>query len=171
MTWKGARNWWLNVSGLPFSPVAFCFSAWRVLAHPIVAVLFSPAFLPMVSVIQILAIGVTLRCGSKILEPYLLGTNRPGAASLSMATGALINLGLLYFFLPRLGINGAAIGVVGSYLATFLFLCFAFLRHSGLEIREICCPRKSDFNFVRDSFKELVRPMIQKTQVEGSPHD
>ena len=142
-----------------------------LLAHPLVAVLFSPAFLPMVTVIQILAIGVTLRCGSKILEPYLLGTNRPGTASLSMATGALINLGLLYIFLPRLGINGAAIGVVGSYLATFLFLCFSFLRHSGLEIRDISWPRKSDFNFVRDSFKGLGRPMIQKPQVEGSPHD
>lgn len=133
-----------------------------LLAYPIVVVLFSPAFLPAVPIIQVLAFGMTLRCGSKMLEPYLLGTNRPGIASLSVASGAVVNIVLLYLLLPRIGMMGAAIGVVGSHLASLLILCLVFLRYSGLGIAEIFRPRISDFNLVLDSFKTMFKSLTQK---------
>ena len=116
-----------------------------LLAYPIVVVLFSPAFLPAVPLIQVLAFGMTLRCGSKMLEPYLLGTNRPGLASLSVACGAAVNIILLYVLLPRIGMMGAAIGVVGSHLASLFIMCLVFLRYSGCSIADLFRLRAEDF--------------------------
>lgn len=134
-----------------------------ILAHPLVMVLFSPAFLPAVPIIQVLAVGMTLRCGSKMMEPYLLGTNRPGTASLSVASGAVVNIVLLYLLLPRIGMMGAAIGVVGSHLISLLILCRAFLRHSGLGMQELFILRSSDLNQVGNSLKTMVKSMTQKS--------
>ncbi len=103
-----------------------------------------------------------LRCGSKVLEPYLLGTNRPGTASLSVAAGALSNVALLYLLLPRLGLLGAAIGVVGSYLVSFAILMFFFLRHSGFRAAYIFRLKRSDFDFINDSLRSALKPILQK---------
>jgi O-antigen/teichoic acid export membrane protein len=135
-----------------------------LLAHPIVTVLFSPAFLPAVPLIHVLAVGMTLRCGSKMLEPYLLGTNRPGTASFSVAIGAGVNILLLYFLLPRIGMMGAAIGVVGSHLASLLVLCLAFFRHSGYGPADIFCIRVSDLRMVGDALKGMIRSFNQKSR-------
>ncbi|MEZ4599308.1 MAG: polysaccharide biosynthesis C-terminal domain-containing protein [Syntrophotaleaceae bacterium] len=135
-----------------------------ILAHPIVTILFSPAFLPAVPLIQVLAVGMTLRCGSKMLEPYFLGTNRPGYASLSVALGAVVNILLLYLLLPRIGMMGAAIGVLGSHLASLLILCLAFKKFSGTGLIRLFAPRTSDLSQVADSIRSIGRFFCEKSQ-------
>lgn len=135
-----------------------------ILARPIVVVLFSPAFLPSVPLIQVLAVGMTLRCGSKMLEPYLLGINRPGTASLSVAVGAVVNILLLYLLIPRMGMMGAALGVVGSHLASLFILCLAFLRQSGFKLWDMLRPRSSDFDMVEHAVKDVLKSLSHKSQ-------
>ena len=71
-----------------------------VFAEPIVVILFSPKFLPAVLLIRILSIGVAVRCACKVFETYLLGINRPGSVSISVAIGTVVNLVVLWLFLP-----------------------------------------------------------------------
>jgi O-antigen/teichoic acid export membrane protein len=139
-----------------------------LLAHPIVMVLFSPSFLPAVPLIQVIAVGMTLRCGSKMLEPYLLGTNHPGVASFSVAVGAVVNVVLLYLLLPRIGMMGAAIGVVGSHLASLAVLCLAFRNLSGTGLMRLFRPRSSDFDLVSDSLRSLGKVFGEKVHSKNN---
>jgi len=115
-----------------------------VFATPIVSLLFSPAFLPAVPLVRILAAGVLLRCAAKVFVPYLLGVDRPGVASLAVALGTAVNLGLLWVLMPAIGLAGAAVAMAGSYVVSSILLTAAFHRLSGLGLWETWRLRRSD---------------------------
>lgn len=119
-----------------------------IFARPLVVIIFSPAFTPAIPLIRIISIGVLLRSASKVIVPYLIGTDHPGIASISVGVGMLVNLGMLLLLLPRIGLSGAAIAVTAGYLAGAVVLLFWFSRLSGLGIGEIMAPRRSDIAYV-----------------------
>lgn len=119
--------------------------ALAVFAPPLVAVVFSPAFLPAVPFIRILAAGLVLRCMAKVLVPYLIGTDHPGHASLAVIAGAAANLGVIWFLLPRVGVIGAPWSMTASYLVSSAFLLLSFSRFSGLGLKEVFAFRRSDW--------------------------
>ncbi|MHC4124509.1 MAG: oligosaccharide flippase family protein [Planctomycetota bacterium] len=116
-----------------------------VFAKPIVAILFSPAFLPAVPLIRILAAGVVVRSSCKVLVPYLIGTNRPGLVSVSVAVGTLVNLAVMLLLLPTMGLKGAALAVMISYLISSAIIAFSFSRFSNLGLAETWYQRRSDW--------------------------
>ena len=120
-----------------------------LLATPLVYVLFSPGFLDSVPLIRILVLGVLLRCASKTFVPYLLGTNRPGIASLAVGAGVLTNFALICVLLPWIGLAGAAVAMGASYVVSAAILTVTFHRLSGLSYWEIARPRKSDWQPMR----------------------
>ena len=124
-----------------------------VFARPIVTVIFSPAFLPSVPLIRILALGVFVRSVCKVFVPYLLGTNHPGIASLSVAVGMLLNLIVLWLLLPMVGLLGAALAVTVSYFASSAILVVSFSRLSQLKIREIWGFRRLDWALLSGGIK------------------
>ncbi|MBA7506225.1 hypothetical protein ES706_04906 [subsurface metagenome] len=124
-----------------------------VFARPIVAVLFSRSFLPAVPLIQILAVGVVVRCACKVFVSYLVGTNRPGIASTGVAIGTVVNLVTLWLLLPVMGLPGAAIGMVAGYFVSSTFLTLGFSRFSGLSFAEIWWYRRADWAFLNKSIK------------------
>ena len=136
-----------------------------VFAKPIVRLLFSPDFLPAVSLIRILTVGVVVRCGCKVFVPYLLGTNHPGIASISVATGMFVNLAILWLLLPVIGLPGAALGVIGSYFVSSAILTFGFSRYSGIKIRQIWKFNSSDLAIVRNSIKSIYRKFVPEQTV------
>lgn len=119
-----------------------------VFATPIVTVLFSPSFLPMVPVVRILAIAYLIRCAGKGFEYYLLGTNHPGATSTAVAAAVVVNLGLLWYLMPRLGLVGAALAMTGSFVVQSAFVAWAFSRFSGKSQKEIWRFRRSDLDML-----------------------
>jgi len=128
-------------------------------AVPIVNILFSSAFLPCVHIIRILIIGNIARCAGKMFVPYLLGTNHPGVASISVAIGMSANILIMYFLLPVYGLSGAAISVsVASFISTAL-LTISFIHYSGLTIRDILDFKRTDWEpvwlIIPDKFKKL----------------
>jgi len=119
-----------------------------IFARPLVLIVFSPAFAPAIPLIRIISIGVLLRSASKVIVPYLIGTDHPGIASISVGVGMLVNLGMLLLLLPLIGLSGAAVAVSAGYLAGAVVLLFWFARLSGLGIGEIIVPRWSDIAYV-----------------------
>jgi len=119
-----------------------------ILAEPIVNILFSSAFLPTANIIRIIIIGAIARCTCKIFVPYLLGTNHPGIASISVAIGLSTNIFLMYFLLPLYGLSGAAMSVSVNYLISSAILTIGFIYISGLTMKDIFVVRRSDWEQV-----------------------
>ena len=117
-----------------------------LVATPFVRIVFSPGFLPMVPLIRVMAIGLLLRSMSKLFEPYLIGMNRPGTASVAIGAGIATNLLVLCILLPQIGLVAAAMGITGNYLVSTVLLTTSFHRLSGMKYTEIFCPRRSDWN-------------------------
>ena len=116
-----------------------------VFAKPIVVMLFSCAFLPAVPLIQILAVGVLIRCACKVFVPYLLGVDHPGVVSVSTAIGTIVNLVVLWLLLPVIGLPGAAIGMVIGYFVSSTLLTRGFIQLSGLGVWEVWKLKWSDW--------------------------
>jgi len=144
-----------------------------VIAWPLVYVLFSPKFLAIVPLIRIMAIGILIRCACKVLVPYLANTNHPGQASLAVAIGLVVNLGLLWLLMPTLKLTGAAIAMSGSYIASSIVIVFCFNRLSGMGIRNIWRFRRSDWDIVRTAFRKVFPgkspPPVDEAGGQGEP--
>lgn len=128
-----------------------------VFSKPMVRKLFSPEFLPVVPIVWILSLGIVVRCCTKVLIPYLNGTNRPGVFSVATAVSVLVNLVSLVVLLPRIGVNGAAWAMTFGYWANGLILCAAFLRFSGMSVLEAFGPRYSDIEVWADLWNRARR--------------
>lgn len=139
-----------------------------VFAKPIVTVLFSTKFLDAVLFIRILSIGVALRCACKIFEPYLLGTNHPGSTSISVVVGTIVNLIVLWFLLPVVGLPAAALGImVGFFVSSSLLIMF-FVSYSGLGLRQTIQLGQTDWIFVSNTVKQFRRKILNIYQLSRS---
>lgn len=126
-------------------------------AKPIVMVLFSPAFLPIVPIIRILCAGVLVRCVGKVFAPYLLGMGYPEMVSISVAIGAAVNVGTLWLLLPVIGLAGAASALVISYFVSSTVLTFFFVRFSGLSLRQTFQYAGSDWALIGRTAAQVCR--------------
>ncbi len=117
-----------------------------VAAHPIVMLLYGSAYEAAAVLIQIISIGVFVRCASKVFVPYLVGRNHPGIASVAVAAGMITNIATLWFLLPRIGLPGAAVAMTASFCVSSAFLVWSFVRISRIPLRNIWRFRRHDFS-------------------------
>jgi len=115
-----------------------------VFATPVVKLMFSPLFLPVVPLIRILAVGTLVRCTCKIFSSYLQGTNHPGVESFAVATGVVVNFIILWLLLPVIGLPAAAIAMSFSYIISSAIMTLGFLKFSRFNPRETFCLTRSD---------------------------
>ena len=125
-----------------------------VFARPIVTILFSPDFIPVVPLIRILAVGVVIRSSCKVFVPYLLGINHPGIASIAAMVSALVNLSLLWILMPIIGLAGAAVSMAIGYITGAAILMFSFNLFSRLSLGEIWRYRYSDWMVLEKFIKK-----------------
>jgi O-antigen/teichoic acid export membrane protein len=124
-----------------------------LLAKPIVIIIFSPAFSPAIPIIQILAIGIAIRCTGKIFEPYLLGVGHPGTVSVSSAVTLIANFILASLFLSMLGLKGVAIGTTLAYCLGASVLLLGFMKYSSFNYGDIWKFKKTDLYFIFQRLK------------------
>lgn len=144
---------------LTFQIMLIAMGVLAIVARPLVEILFSPEFAPAAILIQIMTIGIVIRSIGKVLVPYMLGTNRPGISSTSVAVGAVVNIIALWVLLPILGLSGAAVAMVVGFSASTLILLLYFIRITKCSIRELLLFRKTDwlsiYSFVKGAFKKV----------------
>jgi len=116
-----------------------------VFARPLIALLFSPAFLPAVPLIWILAAGFLLRAPSKVLISYLVGSDHPGAVSAAMAAAIAVNVALVWALLPILHLPAAAIGLAGSYVVSAGIIAWCYCHFGQVSLSDLLHFRRSDW--------------------------
>lgn len=143
---------------LTFFVTCLLFFVLNLFMTPIVKILFSSEFLPVVGLFRILCFGVIIRSSCKIFAPYFLGINKPGIVSLSSASSAISNLVALILLLPIWGLNGAAIAMVIGWGVGSMMLLNSFRNSSKLSFVDIWFPKKTDLNF----FKSMIVKGFEK---------
>jgi O-antigen/teichoic acid export membrane protein len=127
-----------------------------IFSRPIVAVLFSKSFLMAVPLVWIMAIGIFIRSGSKVLMPYFMGVNRPQLCSWAIGFAVVVNLGAIMLLLPRIGLPGAAWAMTAGYATSAAILIVAFKSATGMSLARTWLPRRADLQLIRDLLRRNV---------------
>lgn len=115
-------------------------------ASPLITWVFSEKFLPAAPLLQILSVGAVAYSSAKVYLSYLVASKRPGLASIIVALGVIINITLLWYFFPKLGVVAAAWSTSANYIATSIILMFVFKHVSHLSTSEVLIFRTSDWS-------------------------
>jgi O-antigen/teichoic acid export membrane protein len=143
-----------------------CLALLAIFAKPIVAIVFSPAFLGVVPLVRILAVGILVRSASKLFVPYMMGTDRPGVASMSVVVGLVTNVVTLYVFMPLIGLNGAALAMTMGYVASAIVLTTSFSMLSGMSFWKTWRYRRGDWTMVGQAIRKVRTRLMPVTQTE-----
>ena len=95
---------------------------------PLVRILFSTEFLPIVPLIWIIAPGILFFSGANVLTSYFRVTNRPEVCSWAAAIGLTVNLATIPLLYPAIGLEAAAWGLSGGLCARSVVLSVAYHR-------------------------------------------
>ncbi|MBI5506850.1 MAG: flippase [Deltaproteobacteria bacterium] len=102
---------------------------------------YAPAAVPLVYI----AWGIVMMSQYVLLSRDFTARDRQVINVIAAYVALLGNVGLNVVLIPRLGIEGAAIGTATSYSVAALLLYVFFVRESGLPWYESLAPRASDF--------------------------
>jgi O-antigen/teichoic acid export membrane protein len=125
-----------------------------LVSRPLVAILFSRDFLPAVPLIWMMAIGMLVHAGSKVLVAYFMGINRPAVCSWAVVSAVVSNFIALVLLLPAIGLPGAAWAMTIGYLARTTVLVLTFRATTGNGFRKTWALRRSDFALLVELARE-----------------
>jgi O-antigen/teichoic acid export membrane protein len=120
-----------------------------VFIKPLIVILFSSSFLPVIPIVWILIPGILIRCITKILISYFNGINRPEIPSLATITGVTANLTSLLLFLPFMGLQGGAVAMSCGYLVNASVLLSRFSKFTKISFFSFWGLKKSDLAFLK----------------------
>lgn len=104
---------------------------------PLVRIILSPDFLPVVVPIIILIPGVIMRSYSKIIASFFNGSGRPELNSIILFVSLILNLTLMVIFLPLWDISGAASATSMAYIVEGLLAIIFFCKISKLSWKQL----------------------------------
>ena len=134
----------------------FALVLFLIFAVPLMRLLLSEQFLPLVPLLRIIAVGVVTYAGAVILNAYFRATNRPGTCSWAIGIGlasTFLSVPLLY---PVVGIYASAWGMTIGFVTRSAFLSVAYYRMSHTHPAISCLYRRGDFNQIRAFTKSAI---------------
>lgn len=119
------------------------------ISEPLVRILFSEAFSPVVSLMWILAIGIVVYSGADLFMAYFRGINRPQICSLAFFLGLAANVVSFFALFPLAGLEAAAWAMTIGLVTRSVFLVAAYCRATGMGLLATCVPRRGDIVYLR----------------------
>ena len=136
-----ARVTWWAVGGLLL--------AWIAVSTPLVPLLLSEAFSPVVRLTWIMSVGVLAYAGTEIFVAYFRGIDRPQIFSCAMWIGLAANVALFFALYPAWGLlHGAAWAFTGALLCRSFILWAMFHRITRLPMSATLLLRPADVAYV-----------------------
>ena len=153
--------------------VAFCArtAAWGTggalilllsLATPLVRLLLSAEFVPVVSLIQIIAPGILVFAGAKVLTAYFRGVNQPEVCSWAVGIGLGVNITLVSLLYPHLGVAAGAWGMTGGLIAQSAWLSVAYCRDAHTRLSLGWLPQRGDAARLRSFVEGAMNRLRQR---------
>lgn len=127
---------WVTLFG---AVVVFFLSRWMV------ELLFGEAFLPAVRPMKILLVGIVMISSARVLSSDIAGRGRPMVNTYIGALALVINVLLNIVWIPRYGIEGAALASTVSYGAIFICRVFVYCKLSGNLWTRVVFPQPRDW--------------------------
>lgn len=109
---------------------------------------FGPEFGSVNKILAVLAPGVLIYNFAIIIGHYFSGQGQYHVNTLSAAIGLITVIALCYFLIPIMGVYGAALATVVSFLFMSLFLLVYFYGKTRFPLSELL-PGKSDFSEIK----------------------
>lgn len=110
-------------------------------------------------VIKILIVGITLFSAERILSNDLAGRGKPELNLYTSLFTVIVNIALNIFFIPRIGLYGAALATSISYTLTFLLKIFIYLSVTRTNFISLILINKADFKLYKQIIMRLLRGM------------
>ena len=79
----------------------------------------------------------------------------------AIGISVLLNIILNLFWIPKWGINGAALATSVSYTVMFLVTIVVYIKISGNKIKDIILIKKEDFIFYKDLLFSIKAKLIK----------
>jgi O-antigen/teichoic acid export membrane protein len=120
---------------------------------------YRPAIVPML----ILLPGIWWLGTGSVVTSDLRARDRPGLASAVSGAAVLVTVGLDLALIPPLGIIGAAIASVVAYTVQGILSLVALSRVTGLPVRTLVVPERSDFAAYPAGARTLARRLRRRS--------
>lgn len=129
-----------------------------LLAPKLVVLLYSVKFIPSIQPLRILLIGIVTLTIWRIIANDLAARGRPELNIYTNFAAVIVNIILNIFWIPRMGISGAAWASVVSYTIAAVGALSIYRKISGNSFAKILLPQPSDWklyhNLINSTFKK-----------------
>ena len=122
---------------------------------PLVRLLFSEAFLPMLPLLWIIAPGIFAGACAGMFMTYFKAVNRPEVCSWTYLLGLAVDIGALLLLFRWLGTAAAAWALTLGMASRCALLALAFHKTTGLGWRKSWLPGRKDIAFVLTAARSL----------------
>ncbi len=115
--------------------------------YPLVKVLFGAKFLPSVRALRGLYAGVIALSLVKIISSYILSFGKPAVTMRIALAGFVLNLSLNLWWIPKIGILGAALASTAAYGLMLILDLYWLWKKSRPRLGDLFVPKIDDFKF------------------------
>jgi len=108
-------------------PITFAAGLGFVLLVPfVIPLMYGHAYLPDIRLTQILTAEVIIGSVTGVLTQAFMATGRPGLITIFQVGGMATSVPLMFIFIPRLGITGAAYALLGATIVRFVLVLISY---------------------------------------------
>lgn len=130
-----------------------------LVAGPLVHLLYSETYLPVIAPLRILVIGTAAMAGARVLGNDVAGRGKPILNSYTTGIALLANIVLNVILIPRWEIVGAAWASAGTYGLLLFLRAFVYIRVSGDRWRTVLLPQRGDWLLYWTLLKRILSAM------------
>lgn len=134
---------------------------------PLVRLLLSEEFLPVIPLLWIMAGGILVYSGADLFMAYFRGTNRPGVCSWAIAAGVVAHVAAFLALYPALGVASAAWGMTVGLIVRSVVLLAAWRRIAGIGLRSTCLPTAADLAYLWRTGTALLERTATRNRMRG----
>ncbi|MGN1270359.1 MAG: oligosaccharide flippase family protein [Clostridia bacterium] len=127
-----------------------------ILCKPLVTILYGSEYEQSGGLMVILLLGISFVAIGKVAPAYFCTDGRTKIHLKVSGMVLIINIILNSIFVPRIGVNGAAIASTIAYIVygvTYIIL----LKKDGITIKELLIPKKEDFYIIKDIILKKIK--------------
>lgn len=140
------------------TPFLLVFCLFLVLfAEPLVQLLYGNSYIESARIIKYLIPGVFFMVIVKVLHADLSGRGFPLYAIWVTIGPLLVNILLNYIFIPKYGIDGAAVTSTISYFLSGLLFIFVYSKRENIIIKELILINRDDIGKIKNTLKNIYK--------------